>query len=159
METDALGREVQQVEARARFITGVGQLDRTASRPGTASRFFNQNIGRVFDNRRTVYSEWFAFRFETPLVAEDLDALGGFVEARVDVAPGWYVAGRYGGLFFSDVTAAATTASWSPEVHRSELALGYRVSREMLLKLDWQRTTQASGFTQNLLAAQLSAVF
>jgi hypothetical protein len=138
---------------------GTGQLPYSDD-PGA---FDQSALGIDFEYLRgplALYSEWFALRFETPLVAEDLDALGGFVEARVDVAPGWYVAGRYGGLFFSDVTVAATAAPWSPEVRRSELAVGYRVSREMLLKLDWQRTSQsAAQFTQNLFAAQLSAVF
>jgi hypothetical protein len=38
--------------------------------------------------------------------------------------------------------------------------LGYRLAREVLVKLDWQRTTVPDGgFAQNLFAVQLSSAF
>ena len=113
--------------------------------------------------RVAFHSEVFASRWETPLVPESLDALGGYAELRFDIATGWYVAGRLGGLFFSDILTdpdSGARGSWDDDTRRTELALGYRMSREVLVKLDWQRTTtRRTGFEQNLLALQLSSVF
>lgn len=110
-----------------------------------------------------VYAELFAARFETPLVAERLAATGGYLEVRFDFLPGWYAAARAGGLFFGDIVTdpqSGSTAPWDDDTRRTELALGRRMSREVLVKLDWQRTTtRDAGFVQNLLVAQLSAAF
>ena len=50
---------------------------------------------------------------------------------------------------------------WDDEVWRWEAALGYRLIREILVKLDWQHTEFVTGGNAalNLLALQLSAVF
>jgi len=108
-------------------------------------------------------SEAYALRYETPLVDESLGALGAYAEARYDFLTGWYVAGRLDRLFFDEVTTDPLTgaeAPWDRDTHRTEVALGYRLTREVLLKLDWQRTTVPdSDFEQNLWAAQISSVF
>ncbi len=110
-----------------------------------------------------LFSEIYGVRYELPLVQGDLDALGGFVELRYDFLPGWYVAGRLGGLFFSDIETGPSTgvmAPWDHDTRRTEVALGYRIAREVLLKLDWQRTTAPDAdFSQNLFAVQLSSAF
>ena len=50
---------------------------------------------------------------------------------------------------------------WDDELWRLEAALGYRLIREILVKLDWQHTEFVTGANVplNLLALQLSAVF
>jgi len=110
-----------------------------------------------------VSAEAHAVRYETPLINEDLEALGGFVEVRFDFLPGWYVAGRAGGLFFDEIVTDPTSgarAPWDRDTHRTEMAVGRRLTREVLVKVDWQRTAVPDGdFDQNLFAAQLSAVF
>ena len=128
---------------------------------------FDQSLLGVDVEYRTgpwlVHAELHGVRWETPLISERLDAVGGFVEARFDFSPGWYVAGRLGGLRFGEVETDAATgarAPWDQDVARSELAVGYRLTRQALLKLDWQRTTVgASDFEQNLFSAQLSTAF
>jgi hypothetical protein len=110
-----------------------------------------------------IQGELHGFRWETPLIAEELEAVGGFLEARLDFSPGWHVAGRLGGLWFGDVVTDATTGArspWDQDTARTELAVGYRLTRQALLKVDWQRTTAgATDFEQNLLSAQLSTAF
>ncbi len=51
--------------------------------------------------------------------------------------------------------------SWDDDVWRTEMALGRRVAREVLLKLDWQHFGFSSGSDDalDMLAVQLSAVF
>jgi len=108
-------------------------------------------------------SELYRARFEAPLVSDPLDVTGGFAELRYDFAPGWYAAARLGGLFFDDIVAdpvSGAAAPWDRDTRRTELALGYRLAREALVKLDWQRTAVPdTDFVQNLFAVQLSTVF
>ena len=134
--------------------------------PGDPGSFDEGALGIDVEYQRgawVVHSELFGFRLETPLVAERLSATSGYAELRYDFLPGWYAAGRVGAIVFGDVvTDPGTGASspWDQDTYRSEIALGYRMSREVLVKLDWQRTTTAdTDFELNLLAVQLSAVF
>lgn len=134
--------------------------------PDDPQDFVQSYLGVDFELTRgswAVYAEANASSWQTPLVTEDLEAVGAFFEVRYDVAPAWYVAGRVGGMSFSDVDAGPAdggVAPWDRDVFRSELAIGHRLTREILLKADWQRTTSgSSGFVQNLFAAQLSTVF
>lgn len=108
-----------------------------------------------------VFLEAHRSAWDAPLIDDPVVASGGFVEARYDLAPGWYVAGRVGGLFFGDVSdGEGAVGPWDDDVIRTEAAVGYRLTREVLLKLDWQRTaTRDEGFAEHLLSAQLSAVF
>jgi hypothetical protein len=110
-----------------------------------------------------VTSEVYRTRYEAPLIEDDLEAWGGYAELRFDFLPGWYLAGRVGGLFFGDIetdAASGARAPWDHDTRRTEVALGYRLAREVLVKLDWQRTTVPDDdFVQNLFAVQLSSVF
>lgn len=108
-----------------------------------------------------IFAEAHTSRWQSPLVQDELEASGGFVEVRYDVAPGWYAAGRVGSIDFAEIDAGGgTLAPWDQDVVRTEFAVGYRLSREVLIKANWQRTaTREAGFAQNLLATQLSAVF
>jgi hypothetical protein len=108
-------------------------------------------------------SEVYLARWRTPLVPEDLEAAGGYAEARFDFAAGWYAAGRLGGLHFGKIVTDPSSGArepWDQDTRRIELALGYRLAREVLIKLDWQRTTVPdTDFANNLFATQVSAVF
>lgn len=133
---------------------------------GDPSSYAQSALGADLEYQRGAWifhSELFGLRYETPLVPERLQAAGAYVEARYDFRPGWYFAGRVGGLFFGDVVTDApsgVSGPWDQDTRRTEVALGYRMSREVLVKLDWQRTTTVDAdFELNLLAVQLSAVF
>jgi hypothetical protein len=110
-----------------------------------------------------LHSEVYGVQYEAPLIDEDLTALGGYAEVRFDFLPGWYMAGRVGGLFFGDIETDPTSGArtpWDRDTQRTELGLGYRLAREVLVKLDWQRTmVPDDDFAQNLFAVQLSSAF
>ncbi len=132
--------------------------------PGSTSDYDQTLIGfdaEVLSGPWAIFAEGYRSRWDAPLVDDPIDLVGGFVEARYDVAAGWYVAGRVGGLLFGEITASdGATGSWDDDVVRYEAAAGYRMTREVLLKLNYQRTqTRREGFAQNLLSAQISAVF
>jgi hypothetical protein len=79
-------------------------------------------------------------RWET-ITLGDLDVHGGYVEARVAMAGGAWLAVRGDALRFSDVTTSANvTQPWDEDVDRFEGVLGYRVTRDVHLKLGAQRT-------------------
>jgi len=110
-----------------------------------------------------ITAEGYGVRYEAPQIDEELQVVGGYAELRYDFLPGWYIAGRAGALNFGDLevdAASGARADWDQDTRRTELALGYRVAREMLVKADWQRTTVPDlDLTQNLFAIQLSTVF
>lgn len=130
-------------------------------------RDFDQTVlgldGEYAAGKLLVHTEWFAASWEAPLIAERLKALAGYVEARFDFATGWYAAGRFGGMYFGDITIDETTGTqgaWDDETRRTEVALGYRLSRAVLMKLDWQRTSTATkGTIHDQVAIQLSTAF
>ncbi|MEM7414958.1 MAG: hypothetical protein AAF389_05630 [Gemmatimonadota bacterium] len=109
-----------------------------------------------------IHAEVHASRWETPLVDDALDLTSGFVEVRYDISPRWYAAGRVGTMRFGEIApnGGGNALPWDADLNRTEFALGYRASRGVLIKADWQRTrTVGTGFTQNLFATQLSTVF
>ena len=114
--------------------------------------------------RLLFHSEVFGGRWEAPEITEDLETVGGYVEGRFDFLPGWYLAGPFDWMSFSDVAVGGETpgtVAWDDNTTRTEVALGYRFSREVLIKADWQRTSfeGADNPAVNLLAIQLSTVF
>lgn len=137
--------------------------DGPAPYPGSPADYDQTLVGldlEVMSGPWAIFAEAYRSSWEAPLIAGSLEATGGFAEVRYDVAPGWHVAGRIGALLFSDVTDGSVSGPWDDDVVRYEAAVGYRLAREVLLTVDWQRTaTRGEGFAQNLLSAQLSAVF
>jgi hypothetical protein len=108
-----------------------------------------------------VFAEAYATSWEMPLIDSDLSLWSGYVEGRYTVSPGWYLAGRFDQMTFAEGESAGQTFRWDDSLWRSEVAVGYRPTREVLVKLDWQHTrfTTGSRNTQNILALQLSAMF
>jgi hypothetical protein len=107
--------------------------------------------------------EAYGVRYQAPQIDEELEVFGGYAELRYDFLPGWYLAGRAGALNFGDLeidTTSGARADWDQDTRRTELALGYRFAREVLVKADWQRTMVPDlDLSEDLFAIQLSAVF
>jgi hypothetical protein len=97
----------------------------------------------------SVYGE--AFKNSWDFAAEygtSLDAVGFSLEGRYTIVPRLTAAVRVGGLRFNSITAYPSPSSpvqlpWDHDVTRLEAAIGYRLSREALLKLVYtvHRTT------------------
>jgi hypothetical protein len=113
--------------------------------------------------RVRIFSEAYVSAWEAPLVADELRVLGAYGEARYAFLPGWYAAARIDRMDFNDIAPAtgAPRTGWDDDVLRFEAAIGWRLAREVLVKLDWQRTTYTTGIDPDLdlFAIQLSAVF
>lgn len=91
-----------------------------------------------------VSGEVIASRFETA-ASGDLDVLTWHLQARYKVAPGFWIAVR-GGQLLSDSAHGpdGKSLTWSPDVWRAEVALGWRLTEHLLVKADYS-LTQTSG--------------
>jgi hypothetical protein len=68
---------------------------------------------------------------------------GGYAEARVGIAGGAWLAARAELMRFSDVTTSGGIARpWDDGVDRYEAGIGYRVTREVQVRLVGQRNVQ-----------------
>ncbi len=102
-------------------------------------------------------------RWET-ITAGDLGVDAGYVEARWSLSNGAWLAVRGEAMRFSDVTTAAlVTRPWDDDVQRGEGVVGYRLTRDVRLKLGAQRTIRqpfgSSRVTNDFLTAGLSIRF
>jgi hypothetical protein len=111
-------------------------------------------------------AELVASRFElpaigTPAVEEPLGILGGFLEARYRVAPGWTVGARVDRLDFSTLRGSRTSESWDAEVTRVEAGVSFVPRRHVSLRAVYQYNWRDSGryAREGFLAAQLGLWF
>ncbi len=89
-----------------------------------------------------VRGEAFRRRWET-LFTGNLDARGGYAEARWSMTSGIWLALRGEALRFSKVaTSAVAERPWDDPVDRWEGVLGYRLTREVRAKCGLQRTVR-----------------
>jgi hypothetical protein len=87
-----------------------------------------------------------------------LGAFSTSLEGRYKLRPDLYVAARYDHLGFSDETGAAGTLPWDAPVTRVEIAAGYSIQRNLLLKIAVQHNDRDGGVLQqvaHMFAAQL----
>jgi hypothetical protein len=137
--------------------------------PGQTAEDYNQVLGMVD-------AEWSAGHFElrgegyhntwqTPTVG-DLNVAGFYAESKWTLPAGFYVAGRYEIMRFSDVKdSSGESKPWDTDWDRGEVGVGYRLARGVLLKSVYQWNTPKSESpnvddkTDALAAAQLSVRF
>jgi hypothetical protein len=98
------------------------------------------------------------------ILTGDLDVDGGYAEARWSLGCGAWLAVRGEALRFSDVTTTGLVRRpWDDDVDRWEGVVGYRVTRDVRLKLDGQRTIrhrfEAPRLEDNLFSVGLSIRF
>lgn len=98
----------------------------------------------------TLYAEGFFNRWEfSDVYGVDLDALGGSAEVRYVPAARYSLAARVGGIAFNHLPGEGDPSysgtipgqSWDHDVLRIEGAFGYRITREVLLKVVYQHVT------------------
>lgn len=103
--------------------------------------------------------------WQTPTVG-DLRARDAYAEAKYTVLAGFYVAGRYERLRFGEAKdSTGASLPWDTNWDRWELGAGYRLERNALLKVAYQRNLEHEADsadvedTYSLLSAQLSIRF
>lgn len=81
-----------------------------------------------------IWGELIAARFDVPR-AGDVDVLSGFLEAKYKLTPGLWAAFRWNQAVFSDVPGLTT--EWDRDAWRADLAVGYRVTEHVQVKLQY----------------------
>jgi hypothetical protein len=108
-------------------------------------------------DRWILRSEAIWSRWQTPLLARSLGALGLTAEARCKVRPGLYAAARVDHLGFSRLEGTAGGPTWDAPVWRLETGIGYVPARHVLAKLAYQHNWRDGGRVREraLLTSQL----
>lgn len=93
----------------------------------------------------TIVSDWRLPLAKSPPLDRPLRAFSTSIEGRYKIAAGVYVAGRFDHLGFSDINGTTITASWDAAVTREEIAVGYSIQRNLLLKVAFQHNHRDGG--------------
>ena len=150
--------------ARGPFVTDA--MSRAAPVASTASDFTQTAWGGDVEYSRDYYlvrlesivSAWRIPQVAKPFVDLPLRAVSTSIEGRYKFTPGFYAAGRFDHLGFSDVTGTATSGPWDAPVTRVEVGVGYSIMRNLLFKTSVQRNVRDAGRLEreaHLLAGQL----
>ena len=122
-------------EAQPALPRGAGREDSPETVLGVDARW----AWRQFQ----LWGEVIGARFETPYIG-DLDVLSYYVEGRWKVNPSLWLGARWGQQFFSELEGR----SWDREAWRAELALGVKVTPNILLKAQYSHTHETGGGVQ-----------
>lgn len=105
---------------------------------GTSVNDFTQTTwgldGGYAHGKWQFWSELIAARFEVPRVGA-VEVLSGFVEAKYKLSPSLWAAMRWNQAVFGDVSGLTT--EWDRNAWRADLALGYRFTEHVQLKLQY----------------------
>lgn len=103
--------------------------------------------------------------WESPAIG-DLAVNTGYAEMRWQLPQGFFAAGRWDVMRFGDICdSTGARRAWDWNVTRVEAGVGYRITREAMAKLTWQRTSIDTGAATDrwrrhaMLGAQLSIAF
>ena len=113
-------------------VPGVDRDDLIQSTLGLDLRWAHRNL--------ILSGEIIMSEFETP-AAGDLRVATGFVQARLKVSPGVWLAARFGQMLANDATGSAgTEIPWQPDVWRAEIGSGWQINSNLLLKAGYSFT-------------------
>ncbi len=80
------------------------------------------------------------------LQGEDLESLSWYLQARWKASPGFWLATRLGQTMNNEVRGpAGASIPWSPDLFRTEVAAGWRVTPDVLLKAQYSYTESSGG--------------
>ncbi|MCH7859376.1 MAG: hypothetical protein IID14_06705 [Candidatus Marinimicrobia bacterium] len=113
-----------------------------------------------------LHSEWISSSWESPYISNDqrVSAFSGYLEGRYDVLPSLYVAARIDHFGYSNIDNPDSGRSepWGDPLNRVEIGFGYRLAREALVKVVYQRSdyrSRSASDDPHVVALQLHMVF
>jgi hypothetical protein len=100
-------------------------------------------------------SEFLQARFDVPLAdaggSVRLGASSVFIEGRYRFSPRWQIGVRADRLHFTDLrTASGAVTTWDANVDRLEAVLGFRVTRQIDVRVGWQQNWREGGRVRRL---------
>jgi hypothetical protein len=158
----AAGLVVGVSGARAPYLTRTAV--RAVGREAEGNTFAQEALGVDVEYSRDYYlvrSEAVFSRWHLPTIAPTLAATAVMVEGRYKLRPALFAAARLDHLGFNTITGATRTATWDANVTRLEAGGGYRIRRNLELKVSVQRNIRDGGRVPRLLlgAAQVGFWF
>jgi hypothetical protein len=113
-------------------VAGIDRGDHPQSTLGFDARWAHRDV--------VLTGELIMTEFDTP-AADDLRTVSCFVGGRWKLAPGFWLATRFGWTLADDATdPAGNPVEWQPDVWRAELAAGWRVTSSLLVKAAYAYT-------------------
>jgi len=126
------------VDSDAILSSGVDRNDLIQTLIGVDVRWAHRNW--------ILSGEAFFSHFQRP--DEDFKVFSYYLQARYKIAPGVWLAGRFGQTLSNEVPIpSGGQAPWSPDLLRGELALGWRVSPDFILKTQYTYTDVTNNFS------------
>ncbi len=130
------------------------------------------NYAELFDYSQTltaVQAEWrrgatlaraefWVDQWEIPFVKRTVSDLPWSLALQQDLSPGFYLAGRLGGIFFRPTdNSSGESVAWDDDVIRAELAAGYRLALNAGLKASFGNAWTPGGIdpSDGLVSLQL----
>ena len=115
------------------------------------------SAGRILIRGEVIRSAWSIPDVNSPVIGGDLIATSALIEGRYKVAAGLYLALRGDRLDFSEILGSRVRNTWDADTWRVEAGAGYSLTRNLMIKVAWQRNRRNGGRVRHddLLAAQV----
>jgi hypothetical protein len=115
-----------------------------------------------------INAEAFHNEFESPWIAEDLGTNAWYAEAEYSFAAGATIAARFDRVLFDEIavidedSGETERIGWDRDLQRIEAAIGYRFSRDVLVRYDvqlWDEDGESWRTTSSVNAPQAIVTF
>ena len=111
--------------------------------PGSDREDFTQTLLGL--DLRWAHRGWIvsgeAFFTQYKTLHEDFRSFSYYLQSRYKIAPGLWFAARFGQTRSNEVSIpSGGQTSWSPDITRAELGLGWRITRDTLIKAQYAHT-------------------
>jgi hypothetical protein len=140
----------------------------TAARPDIPDRHDDQRAigidaetswGRWLLRGEFVANSWTLPALGEPRIVDPLGSLAWYLEAKVRLRPGLYVAARGDQLRFSTIHGSTGPNTWDADVSRLEMGVGYTIRRGLLVKASLSSNWRDGGAVRESHLAGVQALF
>jgi hypothetical protein len=150
--------------ARGAFLSDVVR----EARPDIPDRPYDQRAigvdaetswGRWLLRGEFVANSWTLPAVREPLIIDPLGSRAWYIETKVRLRPGLYVAARGDQLRFSTIRGSAGPITWDADVSRVEIGFGYTIRRGLLVKTSLSSNWRDGGAIRESHLAGVQALF
>lgn len=115
--------------------------------------------GRWLLRGELIANSWTLPGVAAPRIVDPLGSWAGYLETKVRLRPGLYVAARADWLRFSTINGSAGPATWDAGVSRLEMGVGYTIRRGLVLKASLLNNWRDGGAIRESHLAGVQALF
>ena len=115
--------------------------------------------GRWLFRGEVIANSWTIPSIASPFIVDPLGSRTWYLETKVRLLPGLYVAARGDQLKFSTIHGTAGPNTWDADVSRVEIGMGYTIRRGVLLKVSAMNNWRDGGAVRESPLAAVQALF